>query len=299
MQGVTGSSPVASTMSTVRLRGLTVFLPQFNTKDQAIIRYNTDAAINIKENREIIARGMGMKKNIVGLLCIAFLLSFAGCSDISGKIRKINQSPMGSYQIDEVTWSRIFNSGESYLVVESPFDSTFSSVGDGQPASGILIEETRCSEDTNYSVIWDSETTFVAKWASPESYSFDVARVELTGDGYEISCGNVHIEDDGSFLSDYKVDGDDVYFNCNLKITNESSEDVRFTINGIAESIDIGRVLDDGHLVAVNDDRKPQVFDLAANSSDYYYVSFIGRKGPKDKKFDRLLPAEIKLNFIE
>ena len=67
-----------------------------------------------------------MVKKVTVLLSLVLLVSFAGCTNSVGKIKEINQSPSGSYQIDEVNWSGGATAGESYLVIESPADGVFS-----------------------------------------------------------------------------------------------------------------------------------------------------------------------------
>lgn len=43
-----------------------------------------------------------MVKKVTVLLSLVLLVSFTGCTNSVGKINEINQSPSGSYQIDEV-----------------------------------------------------------------------------------------------------------------------------------------------------------------------------------------------------
>jgi len=97
------------------------------------------------------------------------------------------------------------NPGESYLGIEAPVNGVFSGKGDNEPASGIRIEETRYSYATDFTVSWESDSSFIAHWASPQSDTFNIARVNLTNDGYTISCGSVHLDCDDSYLSGFEI----------------------------------------------------------------------------------------------
>lgn len=238
-----------------------------------------------------------MVKKVTVLLSLALLVSFTGCTNSVGKINEINQSPSGSYQIDEVNWSGGATAGESYLVIESPADGVFSGKGDNEPASGIRIEETRYRYATDFTVIWESDSSFISSWARPQSDTFNVARVDITDGGYEIALGDVYLDRDNSYLSGFEIVDDDVYITCNLRITNESSESVRFTIDARAAAEDIGQLLSDGSLTVVNDEDESQVFEIAANSSEMFTVVFRGSKGPTDAKADRKLPRWIYLHY--
>lgn len=238
-----------------------------------------------------------MVKKVTVLLSLVLLVSFTGCTNSVGKINEINQSPSGSYQIDEVNWSGGATAGESYLVIESPADGVFSGKGDNEPASGIRIEETRYSYATDFTVMWESDSSFISCWARPQSDTFNVARVDITDGGYEIALGDVYLDRDNSYLSGFEIVDDDVYITCNLRITNESSESVRFTIDARAAAEDIGQLLSDGSLTVVNDEDESQVFEIAANSSEMFTVVFRGSKGSTDAKADRKLPPRIYLHY--
>ena len=238
-----------------------------------------------------------MVKKVTVLLSLALLVSFTGCTNSAGKINEINQSPSGSYQIDEVNWSGGATAGKSYLVIESPADGVFSKKGDNEPDSGIRIEETRYSYATDFTVMWESDSSFISSWARPQSDTFNVARVDITDGGYEIALGDVYLDRDNSYLSGFEIVDDDVYITCNLRITNESSESVSFTIDARAAAKDIGQLLSDGSLTVVNDEDESQVFEIAADSSEMFTVVFRGSKGPTDAKADRKLPPRIYLYY--
>ena len=238
-----------------------------------------------------------MKKKLVSLLLLTLVMFLVGCGDSTGKIGEINQSPTGKYQVDEVNWSGGATAGESYLVIEAPVNGVFSGKGDNEPASGIRIEETRYSYAADFTVSWESDSSFIAHWASPQSDTFNIARVNLTNDGYTISCGSVHLDRDDSYLSGFEIIDDEVYITCCLQITNEFSDNVRFIVDARAANEDVGQLLKDGGLVVVNDKGQPLIFEIAANSSEMFTVVFRGSKGPADTKADRNLPPWIYLYY--
>lgn len=261
-----------------------------------VLNRNLEVLLRISKHKVVAG---GMRKKVASLLCLALLLPFVGCSDTKGKISEIDRSPSGRYQIDEVNWSGGATAGESYLVIETSDGNAFAGEGGTEPDSGLMIKETRFSYNTDYKVSWVSESSFVAEWASPQSDNFNIARVDLTDDGYTIFCGSVQLVREESYLSGFEVVDDEVYFTCNLRITNESSEDVRFTLDARAANEDVGQLLADGDLVAVNDDGQPMVFEIAAVSSEMFTVIFRGGKGPSDTKADRELPPWIYLYYYE
>lgn len=238
-----------------------------------------------------------MKKVCSAFICLVYLLSFASCSNPSGKISEINPSPSDKYQVDEVNWSGGATAGESYIIVELSDEDGFSAVADSEPETGIVIEETRYSYATDYSITWDSDDSFIAQWASPQSASFEVARITIADGEYTISSGSVYIDLEDSFFSDFETDGGIVYLTCQLKLYNDFDESVRVTLDGRAGESDIGQLLSDGELLVLNESGEPLVYELEPCSSEYLTVVFTGSKGPGDTKTDRNLPPWIYLHY--
>lgn len=238
-----------------------------------------------------------MKKVCSAFICLVYLLSFASCSNPSGKISEINPSPSDKYQVDEVNWSGGATAGESYLVVELSDEDGFAAASDSEPEAGIVIEETRYSYATDYSITWDSDDSFIAQWASPQSASFEVAHITIADGEYTISRGSVYIDLEDSFFSDFETDGDIVYLTCQLRLYNDFDESVRVTLDGRAGESDIGQLLSDGELLVLNESGEPLVYELEPCSSEYLTVVFTGSKGPGDTKTDRNLPPWIYLHY--
>ena len=238
-----------------------------------------------------------MKKVCSAFICLVYLLSFASCSNPSGKISEINPSPSDKYQVDEVNWSGGATAGESYLVVELSDENGFAAASDSEPETGIVIEETRYSYATDYSITWDSNDSFIAQWASPQSASFEVARITIADGEYTISSGSVYIDLEDSFFSDFETDGDIVHLTCQLRLYNDFDESVRVTLDGRAGESDIGQLLSDGELLVLNESGEPLVYELEPCSSEYLTVVFTGSKGPGDTKTDRNLPPWIYLHY--
>ena len=238
-----------------------------------------------------------MKKVCSAVICLVYLLSFASCSNPSGKISEINPSPSDKYQVDEVNWSGGATAGESYLVVELSDEDGFAAVSDSEPETSIVIEETRYSYATDYTITWESDDSFIAQWASPQSASFEVARITIADGEYTISSGSVYIDLEDSFFSDFETDGDIVYLTCQLRLYNDFDESVRVTLDGRAEESDIGQLLSDGELLVLNESGEPLVYELEPCSNEYLTVVFTGSKGPGDTKTDRNLPPWIYLHY--
>lgn len=123
---------------------------------------------------------------------------------------------------------------------------------------------------TDYSITWDSDDSFIAQWASPQSASFEVARITIADGEYTISSGSVY---------------------------NDFDESVRVTLDGRAGESDIGQLLSDGELLVLNESGEPLVYELEPCSSEYLTVVFTGSKGPGDTKTDRNLPPWIYLHY--
>lgn len=238
-----------------------------------------------------------MKNVCSAFICLVYLLSFASCSNPSGKISEINPSPSDKYQVDEVNWSGGATAGESYLVVELSDEDGFAAVSDSEPETGIVIEETRYSYATDYTITWESDDSFIAQWASPQSASFEVARITIADGEYTISSGSVYIDLEDSFFSDFETDGDIVHLTCQLRLYNDFDESVRVTLDGRAGESDIGQLLSDGELLVLNESGEPLVYELEPCSSEYLTVVFTGSKGPGDTKTDRNLPPWIYLHY--
>ncbi len=235
-----------------------------------------------------------MKKIIALLILSAMMLT--ACSDSPGRIRDIVQSPTGDYQVDVVDWSGGATAGETYLCVEYA-ENGFANVGDDEPDSCTMIEDTQCTFNTDFNIEWETNDSFRAVWEGLTHDSIELARVELYDGGFNVTSGSVCIDTTGSYLSGFTVDGDYVYITCKLRVTNDFDEDVWFTIDAVAAEADVGELLSDSHLDAVNDRGESKVFYLEAGQTEFITVTFRGSHGPSDTMSDRELPTWIYIYY--
>ena len=127
-------------------------------------------------------------------------MMLTACSDSPGRIRDIVQSPTGDYQVDVVDWSGGATAGETYLCVEYA-ENGFANVGDDEPDSCTMIEDTQCTFNTDFNIEWETNDSFRAVWEGLTHDSIELARVELYDGGFNVTSGSVCIDTTGSYLS--------------------------------------------------------------------------------------------------
>ena len=242
---------------------------------------------------------------MVVLLTISCLLS--SCSNAPGKIREVNISPSGNYQIDEIDWSGGATSGESYLLIETSDSVTaFSSAGDTEPQNGYsLRDNTLTNYRTDYIVDWESDELCYVRWSrgsGQQSNYIGLARIELDEGDWNCQSGTVRVDMDRSIFYDFSVSGGNVYLNCRLYIENTFDEQVAVSISGYSQEDNAQQavssgLLADGNIIAVDDNGQESAVVIEANWTGYVDVVFCGEQGSSEMKTDRNVPDCIYLDL--
>ena len=107
------------------------------------------------------------------------------------------------------------------------------------------------------------------------------------------SKDSIRLVADDSYFSDFEVKDDLVYIECFLTIENRGKADVSFTISADFND-DVGRLLNEKTLYAMDSQGERQVFFLSAKATEKWILcTFIGTYGGTSQKADRNLPSNI------
>lgn len=108
----------------------------------------------------------------------------------------------------------------------------------------------------------------------------------------QIDKENIYVVYDKSFFSDYKIENNKVFINCELFIYNNfNKEQVIELIAFDNEDVNFG-LLKSSKLIGYIQGTDNHKF-LLNEGENYFKVSFIGEFGGNDKKINRLLPSKI------
>ncbi|MCL1952974.1 MAG: hypothetical protein FWF60_09120 [Oscillospiraceae bacterium] len=96
--------------------------------------------------------------------------------------------------------------------------------------------------------------------------------------------GDVTVDRENSFLSDFTVEGGQVLMACHIKLKNACAEDRWVELRARSPGDVIGGLLASPELSS------PERFLVPANGSAAYEVTFVGKHGRGERKLNRLLP---------
>ncbi len=232
---------------------------------------------------------------VIGAVAMLILLS------PEDRIREVYKSPEGKYQVEVVDSSAgAMDRGESYIAFEyANRKKAPASEGDKKPARAMKVDEINSHYQGYYQVSWRSENQFEVQWKkyNAEDKIF-WARVTIHENGFDVLEGSLTVTRDKSFFNDYDIDGENVYIRCSICIENTADTPIEFNLSASSPD-DYGKLLDNSGLEAVTSSNETEAFIIEAGSTQTIEVTFLGKKGPKDTKADRLLPKRIIIEQIK
>lgn len=111
-------------------------------------------------------------------------------------------------------------------------------------------------------------------------------------------ANSLQIVKEKSFFSDFYVEGDKAYIQCEITINNFSSTDKIFKLNAISEDdVKVG-LLKTKNLKGYNQELTSDKFTIKKKSTQTFVVVFTGEFAGTYKKYDRKIPEVIIIKAI-
>lgn len=108
----------------------------------------------------------------------------------------------------------------------------------------------------------------------------------------------IQIAEDKSYFSDFFIQGEKVYIECELTLKNSSSNNITFQLNAIMkDDVELG-LLKDENLKGYYQDLANDIFTIGKNETKTYSIVFVGDFAGINKKHDRKLP-EIVITVVD
>ena len=99
--------------------------------------------------------------------------------------------------------------------------------------------------------------------------------------------------DESSMIGDFTIKNNEVIIPCSISVTNNTNEELSFTMTGAFEQDEDNPLLKRRSIPAYPEEDKFALFHISPNSTKEYQVLFIGEHAGGTEKMDRLPPEDI------
>lgn len=104
-----------------------------------------------------------------------------------------------------------------------------------------------------------------------------------------------------SFFDEFKTEGNNVYFYCNIAVKNGGQDTIKFKLSAVSEEDKNSGLLKNAKMKIIDSKTsEEQIFEIEAGQEQIYEVEFFSEKGDQEalQKMDRMLPETIIMTVL-